>query len=131
MKKYKSIILYIIFGVATTLVNVIAYYLCAQIGHISVVPSTLIAWLISVIFAYITNKIWVFESKTKKLDEIIKEIASFFSCRILTGILDVLMMYIFVDQLHLNDMFMKIVSNGIVIVLNYVASKLLVFKKKD
>ncbi len=130
MKKYKGLILYGVFGVLTTLVNIITYFICAQILHISVVNSTIISWLIAVIFAFITNKIWVFESKTKNYQEVIKEIFSFFSCRILTGILDVLIMYIFVTKLNFNDLIIKVISNVIVIVINYVASKLIIFNKQ-
>ena len=129
ISKYKSIILYGIFGVATTLVNIITYYICSNMIHFNVIVSTIISWLIAVIFAYITNKIWVFESKTKNFNEVFREIVSFFSCRILTGILDVIIMYIFVDLLTFNGMIIKTLSNILVIILNYVASKLIIFNQ--
>ncbi len=131
IKKYKSLILYGIFGIATTLVNIIAYFICAKVFNLSVVVSTCIAWFIAVIFAFVTNKIWVFESKKNKFKDVSKGILSFFSCRILTGLLDLLIMYVFVDKLHFNDLLFKVLSNVIVIVLNYVASKLIIFKKND
>ncbi len=131
IKKYKSLILYGFFGVATTLVNIISYYICSKWLHLNVLIGTSISWLVAVIFAYITNKIFVFESKTTKFNDTLREIISFFSCRILTGILDIGIMYICVDCLHFNDMIIKALSNILVIILNYIASKLLIFNKKD
>ena len=130
-KKYKELVLYLVFGVGTTVINIVVYYFCAHLFKFSTIASTCVAWILSVLFAYITNKIWVFESKSSELCIIIKEIISFFSCRLLTGLLDIGIMFIFVDILSFNDMWMKIISNVIVIVLNYVASKLLIFKKKN
>ncbi|MBQ8298966.1 MAG: GtrA family protein [Clostridia bacterium] len=129
IKKYRGIISYLFFGVCSTLINIITYYLAAHILELSTIVSTVIAWIVAVIFAYITNKIWVFECKSWKLEVLIKEATSFFACRILTGLLDVIIMTVFVDVLLFNDMLIKIISNVIVIILNYIASKLIVFKK--
>ena len=129
MGKYRHYILYIIFGVLTTLVNVITYYLAHLL--LPVMPSTIIAWILAVLFAYVTNRRFVCGSQAKTKQEIIKEIISFFSARILTGILDVALMFIFVDCLKMNDMVIKVISNIIVIVLNYVSSKVFVFRKKN
>lgn len=123
---YKEPILYLIFGGLTTLVNIITYFVCYNIASLSNVISTIIAWILSVIFAFITNKIYVFESKSKS---IIVELASFFICRLGTGILDLGIMYFTVDILNWNALLMKIVSNIIVIILNYIFSKLIIFKK--
>ena len=119
IKKYKSIILYGIFGIATTFVNLLVYFICSKIINFNILNSTLIAWVIAVIFAFVTNKIWVFESKTTNIKDILKEILSFFSCRLITGFLDLIIMYIFVDKLHFNDMLIKIISNIVVIILNF------------
>lgn len=126
--KYKEIILYGIFGILTTLVNIIVYYLCAKVMGIDVLISTIIAWILSVLFAFVTNRIYVFESKSK---HIWKELYLFFSFRLLSGVIDVADMYLFVTLLHFDDMIIKIVSNVIVIILNYVFSKLFIFKKKE
>ena len=128
--KYKDLIPYGIFGVLTTAVNVAVYALCARIFGLSTVVSTVIAWVAAVLFAYITNRKWVFHSTATGMAAILKEIASFFICRLLTGILDVGIMKLFVDILGFNDVIVKIASNIIVIILNYVASKLVIFKKK-
>lgn len=126
--KHKAFILYGIFGVLTTIVNVVSYYLCARMLALNTVVSTVIAWLLAVIFAYLTNRKWVFESKENTTKGIIREIVAFFSCRIATGVLDVVIMFVFVDMMMWNDVLIKFASNVLVILLNYVASKLIIFK---
>lgn len=128
--KYKEMILYIIFGGGTTLVNIFVYYICAHPLSFPTVPSTVTAWVMSVAFAYVTNRIYVFESHSRGLTAILREIVSFVGCRLLTGLMDLVVMYICVDLLHFNDLIIKIISNILVIVLNYIASKLLIFRKK-
>lgn len=130
INEHKDVIPYIFFGVCTTLVNMIVYWFCAHIINLSVMISTVIGWILSVLFAYITNRKWVFHSNVKGIFNILKEMTSFFSCRLLTGFLDLACMFLFVDLLHMNDMVIKILANVIVIVLNYIASKLLIFKKE-
>ena len=127
--KYKDFILYGIFGVLTTIVNIITYYLMAHILNLPTVISTVIAWITAVLFAYLTNRKMVFHSKAKNVKEITKEIISFFTCRLLTGFFDLGCMYIFVDLIGLNDIIIKTISNIIVIILNYVASKLIIFNQ--
>lgn len=128
--KYLDFILYAIFGVLTTVVNIVVYWLTAHIFHFGTMPSTLIAWVAAVLFAYVTNRKWVFHSKAVGTGKIIKEMISFFVCRIATGAVDWVCMFVFVDIIHINDIFVKIASNVLVIILNYIASKLVVFKKK-
>lgn len=128
--KYREIILYLFFGGCTTLVNIVAYYICSRIGFGTAI-STIIAWVLSVLFAYFTNREYVFKSKAVGIVPIFKETASFFVCRLATGLLDLAIMVVFVDFLHFNDMIIKILSNIIVIVINFVASKLLIFKNNN
>ena len=128
--RYKEMILYLFFGGCTTLVNIIVYYICAHLLSLATVPATVIAWILSVTFAYVTNRIYVFESRSRGLVAILREIGAFVSCRLLTGVMDLAIMYICVDLLHFNDLIIKIISNILVIVLNYIASKLLIFRKK-
>ena len=128
--KYKSIIAYVFFGGCTTLVNTAVYYLCYNLLGISNVVATVIAWLLAVLFAFITNKLWVFESKSFSAQVLRRELPSFFAARLLTGLLDLLIMYIAVDRLQLNALLWKLLSNVIVIILNYIASKLFVFKER-
>ncbi len=130
MKKYKEVFSYLIFGALTTLVNVVVYYLCYNVAHIGNVISVIIAWILSVVFAYITNKLFVFESRSFARDVFIPEVVSFVGCRALTGVLDVAIMFVAVDLLSGNSLFWKVMSNIIVIILNFLASKILIFKKK-
>lgn len=128
--KYKDLIPYGIFGVLTTVVNIAVYALCAKKLNMSTVLSTVIAWVAAVLFAYITNRKWVFHSTATGTKAIVTEMASFFACRLLTGVLDVGIMKLFVDVLHFNDVIIKAASNILVIIINYIASKLVIFKKK-
>ena len=130
IKKYWDVIPYLFFGVCTTAVNIVAYWLCAHPLHLRIMISTVIAWLLSVLFAYVTNRKWVFHSKAQGAAEIGKEMLSFFGCRITTGVVDWLCMFLFVECLGLHDVVIKVADNVLVVVLNYVASKLVIFRKK-
>lgn len=127
IKSRKDLIAYILFGACTTIVNGATYFICADILSLSTVLSTAIAWIIAVLFAFVTNRKWVFKSIKKTPTGIIREIIYFFSCRITTGLIDIFLMYIFVDRFLLNGMLIKILSNLLIIILNYIASKYLVF----
>ena len=125
---YKEVIHYLIFGGFTTLVNFIVYFTAKWVG-IAEWISNGIAWIIAVAFAYITNKIFVFESKATGKKEILKEISSFFACRAFSGILDIGLFWLLVEKLKFNDVIIKIILQIVVILLNYIFSKLWVFKK--
>lgn len=127
--KYKSFISYVVFGVLTTVVNIVTYNLCYYRVGLGNTISNIVAWILAVAFAYFTNKIWVFESKLWKWQVLKREIATFISCRLATGILDIIIMYICVDIMQWHAMLMKIISNVLVIILNYLFSKLVIFKK--
>lgn len=128
-QKYKDVIPYLFFGIMTTIANVVVYYVAAHIFGWSVMLSTIAAWFVAILLAYLTNRKWVFHSEAEGFQEILKEIVSFFFCRIATGIADWLCMFLFVDVLHLNDMVIKFLSNVLVVVLNYIASRLFIFRK--
>ena len=121
---------YLVFGALTTFVNILAYSLLYYIVHISNATSNVIAWILGVMFAYITNKLYVFNSKTNTKLEFIKEITSFVGCRLLTLVIDEGIMIITVDNWGWNGLLMKIIANIIVIILNFIFSKILIFKKK-
>lgn len=129
LSKYKDLILYAFFGVCTTLINWGSYFLCFNILHIPNVPSTIIAWVLSVAFAFITNKIWVFESKSFNGKILLHEIWTFIAARLATGFLDVAIMYFAVDVFSMNSNVWKMISNILVIIINYVFSKLIIFRK--
>ena len=92
--------------------------------------ANIVAWVLAVSAAYITNKIWVFESKAWTKKAILQEAAAFAACRIATGVMDLAIMYVSVDLLGLPDLIMKVLSNAFVIVLNFIFSKLIIFKSK-
>lgn len=129
-EQYKDVMLYLIFGVCTTAVNVIVYWLAAHPLGLGTMPSTIIAWMLAVAFAYITNRKWVFHSSVSSVKETLAEMGSFFACRLATGGVDWVCMLVFVDLIGLNDVIVKFAANIIVIVLNYVASKLVIFRPK-
>jgi len=127
MNAKKEIILYIIFGIFTTLVNIISYLFFAHIIGIYDLFSNIMAWFFSIIFAYITNRIYVFESKN---ENVLYEFALFVTGRGLSGILDSLLFFMFVIWLMFDDVISKIVINIIVVILNYVLSKKIIFKER-
>lgn len=129
--KYKDLVPYVIFGMLTTAVNYVSYWLFAHPLGCGTVFSTAVAWVLSVLFAYVTNRRWVFHSEAKGAKEIGREFAAFFGARVGTGLLDMLLMYLCVDLLGWNDMVMKLASNVIVVILNYILSKFFIFKKKE
>lgn len=130
MKKYHEFLMYAIFGVLTTLINLASYYVLYDVLGISNMGSTAIAWLVAVIFAFVTNKKWVFGSDSMEVKVVLHELISFFLCRAATGVFDMAVMYVAVDVMAWNEMIWKLLSNVIVILLNFVASKLVIFKKK-
>lgn len=132
-KKYEEVINYLIIGVLTTIVSLATYYLlvCTVLDPdkpIELQIANVVSWVIAVTFAYITNRKIVFKSKDTNIK---KEAAKFYGARVITLLVDMLIMYVSVTVLHLNDKIMKIISNIVIIVLNYIFSKLLVFVKKD
>lgn len=129
--KHKSFIMYAIFGVLTTVINMAAYYVLYNVLSWSNMASTALAWFVAVVFAFVTNKKWVFDSQSMEAKVLLYELFSFFLCRIATGVFDMVVMYVAVDVMHANEMFWKLTANVLVILLNFVASKLIIFKKKD
>ena len=125
IKKYKTIILYGIFGVLTTLINMLVFFVMDKVADTGV--SNITAWFLSVVFAFFTNKYFVFEANEKK--GFLFQLLTFFAARILSGVLDTVLVVVFIDFLEFNKLAVKIGSNIIVIVLNYVASKLIIFRK--
>ncbi len=117
--KYKALIMYAIFGVATTIVNVFVYFVFTRVLNFENTISNIFAWILAVTFAYLTNRKWVFESQNNKIGDIIKEILYFYACRFFTGLLDVVIMYITVDILDINGMLKGLMNllMGILIVL--------------
>lgn len=126
--KYREVILYLVFGVATTVVNYIVYFLLRDSFSISYMWSNFFAWFFSVLFAFITNKRIVFRSQTFSLGAYFKEMGLFYWYRLLSLGIDMAMMYILIDWLQSNEFIAKTITQVVVIALNYVFSKLFIFK---
>ena len=129
--KYKELIMYGIMGVLSTIINIAVFALCEKVFGISALIGNIIAWLVAVIFAYITNKLFVFESKSFKKDVLVKEITSFTSARIFSLLLEEIIIYVMIDIMNINSLIVKVFSNIVVIIINYIFSKLVIFKKKE
>lgn len=132
--KYREQILYLFFGVCTTVVNLIVTFVCMKVLGMPLAAANLPAWVIAVLFAYVTNKIFVFESKTNTTKELLKEMLSFFAARLATLGLEEVITWIGVALFGSGDLAsacIKIVCQVTVIVTNYIFSKLLIFKKKN
>lgn len=128
--QYKMLISYCFFGAVTTAVNLLVYYVCTEMLGIPSDPSVVIAWVLAVLVAFFTNKPFVFYSHNWSAKVLLPEMAEFFGCRIGTGLLELILMHILVVRLLLPSMWMKLLVNILVIILNYVGSKLWVFRKK-
>ena len=129
MRKHKAIIVYLFFGGLTTIVNFIVYYPLFNFLNISAAVSNAIAWSVAVIFAYLTNKPFVFGSHDWSLKKVAPEFAKFVGSRVVSGGIETLLVYLLVDLLHWNGNIWKIVISVLVVILNYIGSKFLVFKK--
>lgn len=142
--KYKELIVYGVFGVGTTLVNFLTYKLFnVLLGVEYYLVSNIIAWFVSVVFAYVTNKLFVFESKTWKAKVVAKEVTSFFAARIFSFVVEEAGLFLLVDIFGMKNfgmniigfnisgnMISKVVLAVVVVVLNYFFSKFVVFRKK-
>ena len=130
LRKYRGLLSYGFFGVLTTVVNAAIYYIAFNVINMPNIPATMVASIVAVAFAFITNKIWVFDSRSFDAGTLKHEIPTFFGARIVTGLLDILIMYVAVDLLKQDALLWKMISNILVIVINYVASKVVIFNKK-
>lgn len=130
LQKHWDIVSYLFFGVLTTLVNYVVYIPCYHWLHLSASVSNVIAWVVAVVFAYVTNKPFVFKSHDWSWKVVGPELAKFVGCRIGSGAVETAFLFVTVDLLAWNGIYMKIITSILVVILNYVASKLLVFRRK-
>lgn len=126
--RYSKIVSYLFFGGITTLINILTFTMLNQFNGLNYQVANVIAWLLSVIFAYCSNKLWVFHSKTKGSLALIKEISSFSFYRCLSLLLDIGIMWVGISLLNGNPILVKIVDNVLIVTANYVFSKLFIFK---
>lgn len=127
----KELIVYGVTGVATTVVNYISYLACTRVLELAPFYSNIVSWLVAVVFAYASNKLWVFHSKYEGLVDEIEKISKFFGARILTLGIEVAGFYILVDRMGVYDLIAKAFLSIFVILFNYILSKLFIFNNKN
>ncbi|MEE1102409.1 MAG: GtrA family protein [Agathobacter sp.] len=128
IKKNKEVILYLFFGGLAFILSIVSYaFLNVTLG-INELIANVISWIIVVLFAFFTNRIWVFSSPTKTVVDFLKQLISFFGGRVLTLVIEEIILGVFITWLQFPSMIIKIIAQIVVIVLNYVISKFLVFK---
>ena len=128
-KNNKEVILYVFFGGLTTLVSIVTFVVAANVFYINILIANAISWIFAVTFAYVTNRAWVFRSKTKGAD-ILNEAFSFYIGRFTSLMAEELILIVFVSWMGFNSLVVKIVAQFVVLVMNYFISKLIVFKEK-
>lgn len=129
IKKYWDVLIYLVFGVLTTVVNYLVYVPLCELGW-SGVASTVVAWVAAVAFAFVTNKPFVFRSHDWSPKTVFPELWKFLTCRIGSGVMDAGIIWITVDIIGWDKYWMKLVTSVLVVILNYFGSKILVFRKK-
>ena len=130
IQKYWDILSYLFFGVLTTVVNYLVYLPCYNLLHLSASVSNVIAWVAAVAFAYLTNKPFVFKSYDWSRKTVGPELAKFVGCRVGSGLIETAIIFVTVDLLQFNGNIWKLLTSVLVVIINYVGSKLLVFRKK-
>lgn len=129
-KKYQEILVYLVFGVLTTVVNYIVYFPCHNLLEIPASVSNVFAWACAVVFAYLTNKPFVFRSRDWSMKTVVPEFLKFIGCRVASGAAETGILLLTVDILHQNGNVWKLAASVLVVILNYVGSKLLVFRDR-
>lgn len=127
-KKHEEGFNYLIFGFLAFVLNYILYFVFADVLSMHYMAATVISWVLTVVFAYWTNRTFVFKSQNKDISAVVKEFISFIGARVATEVLEIVLMYAMVDVLAINDKISKLVCQTIVILANYVLSKIWIFK---
>ena len=128
IRKHKDIIIYLFFGGLTTLVSFAVYFSVYRYLSLSAGWSNVISWICAVVFAFVTNKPFVFHSYDWSVSVALPELGKFVGSRLLSGLLETAVLAVTVDLLHLHNLAMKLIASVIVVILNYVFSKLIVFR---
>lgn len=129
-KRYKEAVDYLFWGGVAFVLSMVLFYLFANVWGIYEQIANILSWIICVIFTYLTNRIFVFQSKVRGIKNIFKEFKDFVTARLLTLVMENVILFIMIDLLTINNMIAKLVGQFVVIVSNYVLSKLWIFKKK-
>ena len=127
--KYREVIVYLVFGVLTTAVNYMIYLPCYNLLHLSSAVSNALAWVVAVAFAFLTNKPFVFRSHDWRAKVVISELTKFVGARLGSGAMETLILLLSVDFMQMNGNVWKLLTSVLVVILNYLFSKFIVFKK--
>lgn len=128
--EHQDILVYLVFGVLTTVVNYLVYLPLLNIAGLSAAICNILAWVAAVAFAYLTNKPFVFRSYDWSMQAVLPELTKFVSCRLTSGILETVIILVTVDLLRWDGNLWKLITSVLVVILNYIFSKFFVFKKK-
>ena len=129
IQKYYDILAYLFFGVLTTVLNYIIYLPCYNVLHLSASVSNVIAWVFAVVFAYLTNKPFVFRSYDWSAQTVIPDFTKFVGGRIASGVMETAIIFLTVDLLRWDGNIMKLVTSVLVVIMNYITSKFIAFRK--
>lgn len=130
-KKLREIITYLFFGGMTTVVNFVVFFLARNLLGWNLVVSNTLSWILSVLFAFVTNKKWVFKSRSTGSKQFLVELGKFFFYRIVSFGIDMGCMLLFIDVFKMGEFFAKLITQTIIVVANYVFSKFLIFTSKN
>ena len=131
LRKYRELVSYVFWGVMTTTVNYVSYTLLTEVFHVHYMAGTIAAWTVSVLFAYFVNKLFVFQSKDWAWRVALRELWQMVASRLFSLGLETAILWFFVEQLHCSEPIVKLLANIVVVIVNYVLSKFIIFKKPD
>lgn len=128
-KLTKELVLYVVFGALTTAVSFVSYYICNTMLGIHYLASNIVSWVLAVLFAYVTNKLFVFESKGLSKKELLREFFVFILARLVSLGMEELGLWLLIGALHCDENLAKLIMQVVVVIANYVFSKLFIFKR--
>ena len=131
LRKHRELVSYVFWGVMTTIVNYVVYFLLTEGLQVYYLTGNVIAWAISVLFAYFVNKLYVFQSRDWAWRVALRELWQMVASRLFSLGLEMAIMWFFVDTMHFNHLIVKLAANVVVVIVNYVLSKFIIFRKKD
>ena len=130
LRRHREIVSYVFWGVMTTAVNYVSYLLLTEGLQVHYLAGTVVAWVLSVLFAYFVNKLFVFQSKDWAWRVALRELWQMVAARLFSLGLEMAIMWFFVDTLSCNHLLVKLAANVVVVIVNYVLSKFIIFKRK-
>lgn len=126
--RYKEQLLYLFFGALTTAVSIGVYALFTQVIPCDALIANVISWIFAVLFAFLTNRTWVFQAEGQSF---LRQLLTFYLGRVATLLVEEAMLFVFVKLLHMDGMVIKLIAQVVIVILNYVISKLFIFRKND